>query len=268
MPESGSPKIDTMVPHVARVWDYFHGGKDNYDVDREVGDRTKALMPEVVMLARQSRAYLIRAVQFLAGQAGIDQFLDIGTGLPTADNTHEVAQRVNPAARILYVDNDPLVLAHARALLTSTPQGECHYIDADLRDPDRILTQAEGFLDFGRPVGLMLMGILEFIPDQAEAVAIVDALRERLAPGSYIALYATTNHVNGARVDRAVALWNQQAPAPMTVRTIGQIEELLRGLRLVDPGLVPLHLWRPTHPLMIGEPVDAYAGVGIKPEHD
>src|SRR5690606_15322977 len=149
---------------------------------------------------------------------GIDQFLDIGTGLPTGDNTHEVAQRINPAARIMYVDNDPLVLTHARALLTSTPEGECQYLDADLRQPTRILEQAKGFLDLRRPVALMLMGVLEFIPDQAEAVEIVDVLREELAPGSYIAMYGTTNHVNGQRVDQAVELWNQQSPIPMTIR--------------------------------------------------
>jgi len=265
MPEFGNPQIDTTVPHVARVWDYLHGGKDHYAVDREVGDQTMQLMPEVVALARESRAFLTRAVRYLADEAGIDQFLDIGTGLPTGDNTHEVAQRINPAARIMYVDNDPLVLTHARALLTSTPEGECQYLDADLRQPTRILEQAKGFLDLRRPVALMLMGVLEFIPDQAEAVEIVDTLRERLAPGSYIAMYGTTNHVNGQRVDQAVELWNQQSPTPMTIRTIGQIEELLRGLRLVDPGLVPAHLWRPTHPEMVGAPVDAYAGVGVKP---
>src|SRR5690606_12491874 len=211
--ETSASAIDTERPHVARVWNYFLGGKDHYEVERRAGDETMLKLPEVVALARQSRAFLVRAVSYLAGEAGVGQFLDIGTGLPTHDNTHQIAQRANPEARILYADNDPLVLAHARALLTSTPEGACDYIHADLRDPVHLIRQAEELLDFSRPVAVTLMGILEFIPDQAQAVQIVDHLRSRLCPGSYIALYATTDHVNGERVRQAVQLWNQSAPA-------------------------------------------------------
>jgi len=165
-PESGPlpGKIDYSRPHSARIWNYWLGGKDNYPVDREVGDKFVAIFPGQVDIARHSRAFLGRAVRFLAGEAGVRQFLDIGTGLPTKDNTHQVAQDVAPESRIVYVDNDPLVLAHARALLTSTPQGACDYIDADLRGPGKILTEAARTLDFAQPIALIMLGILGHIP--------------------------------------------------------------------------------------------------------
>src|SRR5215831_18678307 len=155
-----SPKIDTSVPYSARIWNYWLGGKDNYPVDRAAGEEYVKVFPGIVDIARHSRYFLARAVRFLAGDVGIRQFLDVGTGLPTADNTHEVAQRVAPESRILYVDNDPLVLAHARALLTSSSEGLCEYVDADVRDPATILSIAGGVLDFTRPIALMLMGIM------------------------------------------------------------------------------------------------------------
>src|SRR3954466_13119979 len=160
-----SPEIDTTVSHSARVWDYWLGGKENYPVDRVVGDRIAAMFPDIVEHARMDRAFLGRAVRHLAGEAGIRQFLDIGTGLPTVDNTHEVAQRVAPESRIVYVDNDPLVLAHARALLTSTPEGATDYIDAALHDPESIRAGASKTLDFEKPIALMLMGILGHVQD-------------------------------------------------------------------------------------------------------
>ena len=180
MVEDPSGRIDTSVPHSARIWNYWLGGKDNYPVDREAGDRYVEIFPGIIDLARHSRAFLTRTVRFLAGEAGIRQFLDIGTGLPTVDNTHQVAQRVAPESRIVYVDNDPLVLAHARALLTSTPEGACAYIDADLREPEKILDKAAETLDFSRPIGLMLMGILGHIEDYDEARSIVSRLLDRL----------------------------------------------------------------------------------------
>src|SRR5882724_10813124 len=160
-----SPEIDTTVSHSARIWDYWLGGKDNYPIDREVGDRIADMLPDIVTHARADRMFLGRAVRYLAGEAGIRQFLDIGTGLPTVDNTHEVAQRVAPESRIVYVDNDPLVLSYARALLTSTPEGTTRYIDADLHDPDKILAGAAGTLDFSQPVAVIMLGILGHIPD-------------------------------------------------------------------------------------------------------
>src|SRR5438105_2215640 len=161
-----SPKIDSTVSHSARIWNYWLGGKDHYPVDKAVGDQILGFVPELVRSARADRYFLARAVRYLSGQ-GIRQFLDIGTGLPTVDNTHEVAQRAAPESRIVYVDNDPLVLAHARALLTSTPEGACDYIDADVHDPESILRQAAGTLDFGKPVAIMMLGIVNFIIDTA-----------------------------------------------------------------------------------------------------
>src|SRR5947209_16685710 len=155
-PDPAGTGIDTAVPHSARIWNYWLGGKDNYAVDREAGDQFSAIYPGIVDIARADRAFLGRVVRYLAGEAGVRQFLDVGTGLPTADNTHQVAQRVAPESRIVYVDNDPLVLAHARALLTSSPEGATAYVDADLRDSDRIMSEAAGTLDFTQPIALML----------------------------------------------------------------------------------------------------------------
>src|SRR5580658_670942 len=181
-------ELDTTVSHSARIWNYWLGGKDNYAVDREAGDKVAAMLPSIVAQARADRAFLGRAVRYLAGEAGIRQFLDIGTGLPTADNTHEVAQRVAPDARIVYVDNDPLVLSHARALLTSSREGVCNYIDADLREPDKILAEAAKTLDFTQPVALLLLGVLHHIPDTGQAQEIVRRLVAGLPPGSFLAI--------------------------------------------------------------------------------
>jgi O-methyltransferase involved in polyketide biosynthesis len=263
---SDEPEISTEVPQAARIWNYLLGGKDNYPVDREMGDQVRRVLPEIDRLAVQSRQFLNRAVAHLAGDAGVRQFLDVGTGLPTADNTHEVAQRVAPASRVVYVDNDPLVLAHARVLLTSSPEGATDYLDADVRDPDTIIELAAATLDFGRPIALMLMGILEFVPDHDEANAIVDRLVGALPSGSFLALYGSTNVVHGARTDEGVRRWNE-APGttPMTIRTVEQIGRFFRGLELVEPGLVPIVEWRPVHPELVPDPVDGYAAVGRKP---
>ncbi|HKB29536.1 MAG TPA: SAM-dependent methyltransferase, partial [Streptosporangiaceae bacterium] len=193
-PASGQrpAKIDTTVPHSARVWNYWLGGKDHYPVDRDAGDQYRQIFPQIVDIARADRTFLGRAVRYLAGEAGIRQFLDIGTGLPTLDNTHEVAQRVAPQSRIVYVDNDPLVLVHARALLTSTPEGACNYIEADLREPDKILKAAAATLDLAQPVAITLLGILHFISDHDEAYQIVTRLVDAVPPGSYLALTHAT----------------------------------------------------------------------------
>src|SRR5580700_3553455 len=164
------PDFDTRVPHIARVYDYWLGGKDNFAADRELGERTLQAYPNLVFSVRADRAFLARAVRFLAAEAGIRQFLDIGTGLPSSNNTHEVAQRAAPDARIVYVDNDPIVLSHAQALLSSTPEGACAYVDADIRDTGKILTDAANLLDFSRPVAICLIMILQFIPDEDDPV--------------------------------------------------------------------------------------------------
>jgi S-adenosyl methyltransferase len=212
-PAGPGPKLDTTVSHSARIWNYWLGGKDNYAVDREAGDKVAAMLPSIVTQARADRAFLGRAVRYLVGEAGIRQFLDIGTGLPTADNTHEVAQRVAPESRIVYADNDPLVLAHARALLTSTPEGACDYVEGDLRDPDKILAEAARTLDFAQPAGLMLLGILHHISDTGEAYSIVRRLVAGLAPGSFVVINHSTSAVHGAAMEEAVRHWNQVGAA-------------------------------------------------------
>jgi hypothetical protein len=261
------PGIDTTVPHSARIWNYWLGGKDNYPVDRAAGDQYREVFPEIVDVARASRQFLTRAVRYLAGEAQVRQFLDIGTGLPTADNTHQVAQRVDPACRIVYVDNDPLVLTHARALLTSTPQGATDYIDADLRDPDKILEAAARTLDFSRPIALMLMGILGHIGDYDEARLIVKRLLDALPPGSYLALNDGTDVISKAFAE-AQQRYNESGAVPYQLRSPEQIAGFFDGLELVEPGVVSVPRWRPdVAEADVGPPaeVDAFGGVGRKP---
>jgi hypothetical protein len=253
--------IDTTVPHSARIWNYWLGGKDNYAVDREAGDQYLEIFPGITVVARSSRGFLTRAVRYLAGEAGIRQFLDIGTGLPTADNTHEVAQRVAPDSKIVYVDNDPLVLAHARALLTSQPSGVCDYLDADIRNSEAILDTAATLLDFTQPVALMLMGIMGHFTDD-EAYPIVDRLVAGLPSGGYFALYdgANTNEA----FNQAQEGYNNSGAVPYYLRSPEQFTRFFQGLELVEPGVVPVPLWRPDPD---AEPVEiySYCGVGRKP---
>jgi len=260
-----TPKIDTSVPHSARIWNYWLGGKDNYEVDRIAGDQFLKVFPGMAETARQSRAFLVRTVHYLAAEAGIRQFLDIGTGLPTADNTHEVAQRVDPTCRIVYVDNDPLVLVHARALLTSTPEGATDYIDADIRETDKILKAAAKTLDFTKPIGLTLNGIMGHIVDFDEALSIVRKLVAALPSGSYLVLQDGTN-VHSEANKKAHDEYNQSGAAPYIQRSPEQIAQFFEGLELVEPGLVSVTQWRPT---LVGDkeppPVDGYGGVGRKP---
>jgi hypothetical protein len=260
-------KLDTTVSHSARIWNYWLGGKDNFAVDREAGDRVAAMLPSIVAQARADRGFLGRAIRYLAGEAGIRQFLDIGTGLPTADNTHEVAQRVAPEARIVYADNDPLVLSHARALLTSSPEGVCDYIEGDLREPDKILAQAARTLDFTQPVALMLLGILHHISDTDLAYSIVRRLLAALAPGSFLAINHSTSAISGAAMEEAVAHWNQVGTPSMTLRTPEQITRFFGGLDLLEPGVVSCSRWRPDISPLGGQPpeVDEFCGVARKP---
>ena len=256
--------IDTSVPHSARIWNYWLGGKDHYPVDQEVGDQILAFVPELVRSARADRYFLARAVRYLTAQ-GIRQFLDIGTGLPTVDNTHEVAQRAAPETKIVYVDNDPLVLVHARALLTSTPEGACDYIDADVRDPESIVRQASRTLDFGQPIAIMMLGIVNFIMDTDEAVSIVRRLMDATVPGSYLVISHPTTEVDAEPMTEAVRFWNQQGSAPMTLRTRAELLRLFDGLELAEPGVVTCSRWRPDV-MEIGETADVthFGGVARK----
>jgi O-methyltransferase involved in polyketide biosynthesis len=259
-----SPEIDASVPNSARIWNYWLGGKDNYPVDREAGEQFRAIFPEIVEVARSTRAFLNRAVRYLAGEAGLRQFLDIGTGLPTADNTHEVAQRVAPKSRVVYVDNDPIVLAHARALLTST-QGVTAYVDADLHDPDAILDATARTLDFSQPVALMLLGVLGHIGDDDEARSILKRLRDGLASGSYLAL---CDGINTSQAGiQAQDDYDQSGAIPYRLRSPEQVAGLFAGLELVEPGVVSLPRWRPDPTKGDGPPreIDAVGGVGRKP---
>lgn len=260
------PEIDTSVAHPARIWNYWLGGKDNYPVDRQIGDQTMDVYPEIVQLARHQRAFLGRAVRFLAGETGVRQFLDIGAGLPTVDNTHEVAQRVAPESRIVYVDNDPLVLVHARALLTGSPEGATDYVDADLHDPDQIIAEAARTLDFSRPVAITMLGILIFIEEDDEVGRIVRRLVDAVPSGSHLAITHTTNAVHGERTDEAVRVWNEGGSVPMFVRSPETIMSILDGLDLLEPGLVSLTRWRPEHvPFDAPPEVDEFCAVARKP---
>jgi SAM-dependent methyltransferase len=262
--QPATPKIDTSVPHSARIWNYWLGGKDNYQVDRDAGDQYQQVFPGVVDVARASRGFLTRTVRYLAGPAGIRQFLDIGTGLPTVDNTHEVAQQVAPECRIVYVDNDPLVLAHARALLVGHPLGATAYLDADLREPDAILTHAGKTLDLHQPVGLVLSGIMGHVPDTDQAYAIVAHLVDALVPGSYLSLNDGTSVVAGEAVEQAQQGYDDTGAVPYTQRTPDEIAGFFDGMELVPPGVVSCPRWRPDADTPGPELVDAFGGVGRK----
>ncbi|WP_049568825.1 SAM-dependent methyltransferase [Streptomyces sp. SBT349] len=264
-PDQPSPEIDISVHHSARVWNYLLGGKDNYEVDRTAGDRLAAAFPGMVALTRHSRAFIGRVVRHLTEEEGIRQFLDIGTGLPTVDNTHEVAQSIAPESRVVYVDNDPLVLVHATALLTSTPQGACDYVHADARDPERILHEAARTLDFSRPVGLMLMGILGLIEDDDEARSIVTRLTDALAPGSFLGLNDGTT-TDPAYVNGLSKLNKRPGAIPYTPRSPQQISRYFDGLDLLEPGVISVSRWRlGALPFGLPEEVAGYGGLARKP---
>jgi S-adenosyl methyltransferase len=261
------PKIDTTRAHTARIWNYWLGGKDNYPVDRAVGDQIRQLHPGIGDYALADREFLGRAVRYLAGEAGIRQFLDIGTGLPTVDNTHEVAQRVAPESRIVYVDNDPLVLVHARALLASTPEGATDYIDADLHDPARILAQAAQTLDLSSPVAITMLGVVIFINDDAEAYSIVRGFMEAVPSGSYLVLSHTITSPEMPDVDAAVAFWNEHGTPKLTQRTPEQVARFFDEMELLAPGVVSCSRWRPEAAPDGGQSdeVAMFGGVGRKP---
>lgn len=257
------PDFDTSVPHIARVYDYWLGGKDNFAPDRELGQRTMEVYPNIVFSVRANRAFLARSVRFLATEMGIRQFLDIGTGIPTANNTHEVAQREAPESRIVYVDNDPVVLTHARALLESTPQGACAYLDADLRDPDTILADAADTLDFGKPVAVMLLTVLQFVPGD-EAAAIVRRLAAECAPGSFVVISHPASDLQSERHAEMVRRMNDSMAEQVTLRDKAEVTSLFGDLELVEPGVVRASEWRPDSEFEAAAPNVLWAGVAGK----
>jgi S-adenosyl methyltransferase len=259
------PELNTGFPHTARVWNYWLGGKDNFPADREAGDQVERLIPGIVDSAKADRAFLGRAVRYLVGEAGIRQFLDVGTGIPTANNTHEVAQALAPESRIVYVDNDPIVLVHARALLTSSPQGVTDYLDADARDTDTILRAAAKTLDFSQPVALMLLGILNHIVDDGEAQGIVDRLLDAVPSGSYLVVGHPTTEVHGEAMEEAMRLWNEQGGTPIVARNRPELARFFDRLELLEPGVVSCSRWRPDPADPEPAEVSEFCGVGRKP---
>nr|WP_237529148.1 SAM-dependent methyltransferase [Streptomyces sp. SID5469] len=238
--------MNTGVAHNARVWNYWIGGKDNYQVDQEVGEQVAAMFPVIRDVARADRAFLGRVVRHLTAECGMRQFMDIGTGLPTLDNTHEIAQRIAPDARIVYVDNDPTVLVHARALLRSTPEGATDYIDADAHDPETIIRGAAATLDFGRPVAVMMLGILNFVLDTARARDIVRRIMAAVPSGSHLVLtHPTTDAGLGGEGNvAAMKFWNDNATPPITARSREEVAAFFDGLDLIPPGIVSCSRWR------------------------
>ena len=262
--------FDITVAHPARVYNYLLGGNDNFAADREAAEQMIAGGAKVLMGVRANRAFLGRAVRFLAGEAGIRQFLDIGTGLPSADNTHEVAQAAAPSSRIVYVDNDPIVLSHANALLKSAPSGACQYIQADLRDPQSILNEAAKTLDFGQPVAIMILMTLQYVPDADDPHQIVRTLVDAVPSGSYLAISDVAMDLAAdANVTASADKLNEHLRTTrQTIRSLEQIAGFFSGLQMVDPGLVQLPQWRPdagyAGPAQ-NVTLSAYCGIGRKP---
>jgi O-methyltransferase involved in polyketide biosynthesis len=258
-------KIDPTVPNVARVWNYLVGGRDNFAADRDAARRLIDVAPVLGVIGPASRAFLRRAVGYLAADAGIRQFLDIGTGIPTAGNTHEIAQAIAPESRIVLVDNDPVVLVHARALLRSTPEGVTSYIDADIRDPGKIIAVARESLDFDQPVALVLIGTLTYVEAADEIAAIIRTLLDAVPSGSYLALTEPASDLDEA-ANEAQRWWNTAVPTPIWMRDRATVTAWFDGLDLIEPGVVEAHRWRPdqSDPGYDGV-LPLYGAVGRKP---
>jgi hypothetical protein len=262
--ERATDSLDTSVAHIARVYDYLLGGKDNFEADRAAGDAMLQAYPDIAHAMRSNRKFLARTVRYLTEHEGIRQFLDIGTGIPTANNTHEVAQSIAPDCRVVYVDRDPVVLIHARALLTSAPEGVTDYIEADLRDPDTILAQAASVLDFSQPVALLLVAILHFVPDSDHPHEVVTTLLDALPSGSLLALSHPGSDVD-ADAPEAARRFNDRAAEQVTLRSRDDVMRFFDGLDMVEPGLVQVQDWRPTTPPLAASSTSMWAGVGRKP---
>jgi S-adenosyl methyltransferase len=258
--------IDTTRAHQSRIYDYWLGGKDNFAIDREAAEQALAAYPGLRRGVQAQRAFLRNAVNYLAGTAGIRQFLDIGTGIPTASNTHEVAQAVDPGARIVYVDNDPIVLAHARALLTGVRPGTTSYLDADLRNPDEILANAAALLDFRRPVAVLLIGVLQLIPDADDPYRIVERLIDAVPSGSWLAIFHPASDILAEKAGEAARRVNMRSANITTLRSRSEVERFFGSLPLLEPGLVQVHRWQPgSEAPDMGEEVAGYAGLARKP---
>ena len=261
--------IDTSVPHPARRYNYLLGGKDNFAADRASGDQLIEWFPTVRTSAIENRRFLRRAVRYLAGECGVRQFLDIGTGLPTADNTHQVAQAVAPESRVVYVDNDPMVMVHARALLTSTPEGATSYLEDDLNHPDRILrrTELHNTIDMEQPVALMLVAILHFVPGEGAVTPIVRRLIDALAPGSYVVITGSTYDFSPPDVREGYLQLLREGKIDIWSRGKAEYLDMLDGLELMEPGIVPVAEWRPDPDAEIppARDVSMYAVVARKP---
>jgi hypothetical protein len=258
-------ELDTSVAHVARVYDFWLGGKDNFAADRAAGQQAIQAYPDIVYSVRANRAFLARTVRYLAGEAGIRQFLDIGTGIPTANNTHEVAQEVAPGSNVVYVDNDPVVLTHARALLVSGQHGHTSYIDADLRDTKPILAEAAQTLDFSRPVAIMLMAILQHIDEAEDPYAIVNSLLAAVPPGSYLAISHPAADIETEAMAQMAERLNKLMAEKVTFRNRSQVARFFDGLELVEPGMVRVQEWRPASEIEAKSPAALWGGVGRKP---
>jgi len=268
IPATGADStLDATVADGARVYNYLLGGKDNYAADRAAGDALIEVYPDLVLSVRANRAFLTRAVRYLAGEAGIRQFLDIGTGIPIVDNTHEIAQAVAPACRVAYVDNDPVVLTHARALLVSSPQGATGYVDADLRDPGTVIAMAAGILDFSQPVAILLLAVLGLIGDDEAPHAVVASLMDAVPPGSYLVLSHVASDIEPDKHHPVVRRYNELVHDKQTPRSHDEVLRFFGGLEMVDPGLVRVAEWRPYSGVGAQAPSARWAGVGRKRLH-
>lgn len=257
--------FDTSVAHPARVWDYLLDGKDNFAADRKAAHEVLEVMPVMALVARVGRSFLTKAVHHLAAEAGIRQFLDIGTGLPTANNTHEVAQRAAPQSRIVYVDNDPIVLTHARALLSSDLRGETAYIDADIRDSEKILREAARVLDFRQPVAVMLLAILHFIPDEDDPYAVTARLMDAMPAGSYLVISHASSDIRSSAVAAGTTRYNKYSVTPITPRTKVEVARFFDGLQIVPPGVVPLGQWQAGSTAAVRPNLPTHCALGRKP---
>ena len=264
--EAQLPSFDPTVPNPARMWNYWLGGKDNFAADRQAAEQVLQVMPSMPLIARAARLFLVDAVHQLADGHGVRQFLDIGTGLPTADNTHHIAQRVAPESRIVYADFDPVVLSHAQALLTSSPEGDTNYLQADLRDTDTILAGAARTLDFGQPIAVMLIAVLHFIPDADDPYAIVARLMEAVPSGSYLVMAHAASDIAPEASAEMARRYNGMSSASITPRTREQVARFFDGLDMMPPGLVPISQWGLAGAIdhTVGGLV-GYCGIGRKP---
>jgi hypothetical protein len=263
--DQAAVELNTNVAHPARVYDYWLGGKDNFPADARAAEQAIAALPNIAEGARANRAFLQRAVRFLVAEAGIRQLLDIGTGIPTSPNVHEIAQAIAPESRIVYVDNDPIVLAHARALLTSTREGVTDYVDADLHDPDKILEAAAGTLDFSRPVALMLLTILQLIAASDDPWRIVRQLVDAVPSGSYLVISHPTADLDTEGAAGAAERLSRLMPVKVTLRSHDETERFFDGLELLEPGVVQVQQWRPDPGDAGPDTVSIFGGVARKP---